>query len=127
MTSKPEKSTLLQQVDNSSGRRQLDQFSPSTRQRTTFLANQIPRHNCFQLCAGRLHLQSDFSKKKRERTVFERPSTPRPAPEIVLKGAWQSQQQQQQQSTTSESAASGTRKLVQKNPTYSPELPASGD
>ena len=35
--------------------------------------------------------------QKGERTLFERLSTPRPAPKIVLKSAWQSQQQQQQQ------------------------------
>ena len=46
-----------------------------------------------------------------ERTFFERLSTPRPAPKIVLESALQSQQQQQQD--TSESAASSrTRQLV---------------
>ena len=63
--------------------------------------------------------------QKKERTVFERLSTPRPAPKIVLKSAWQSQQQQQD---ISESAASGTRKFVRKdeqgNPTNNPELPS---
>ena len=53
-------------MECSSGRSSLDQFSPSTRQRTTILANQIPCHNCIQLCAIRLHLQSDFSKKGNE-------------------------------------------------------------
>ena len=63
--------------------------------------------------------------QKRERTLFERLSTLRPAPKIVLQGAWQSQQQQQQQQQdTSESASSSTRKLVQ-NPTDSPELPSA--
>ena len=53
--------------------------------------------------------------QKTERTFFERLSTPRPAPKIVLKGAWQSQQQQQkQQQDTSESASSSTRKLVKR-------------
>ena len=66
--------------------------------------------------------------QKGEGTLFERLSTPRPAPKIVLKSAWQSQQQQQQQQQdTSESAASGTRKLVRKEeeqgtPTDNPEL-----
>ena len=46
-----------------------------------------------------------------ERTFFERLSTPPPAPEVVLTGAWQSQQQQQQQDP-SESASSRTRQLV---------------
>ena len=65
---------------------------------------------------------------KGERTLFERLSTPRPAPKIVLKSAWQSQQQQQQQQDTSESASSSSRKLVQReeqgNPTDNPELPS---
>ena len=64
MTSLSRKSTLSQQVETSSGRRLLDQFSPSTRQSTTVLANQIPCHNCKQLCAGRLHPQSNFSKRR---------------------------------------------------------------
>ena len=66
--------------------------------------------------------------QKWERTLFERLSTPRPAPQIVLKSAWQSQQQQQQQQDTSESASSSTRKLVQReeqgNPTVNPEIPS---
>ena len=53
--------------------------------------------------------------QKGERTLFERLSTPRPTPKIVLKSAWQPQQQhQQRQQDTSKSAASGTRKLVQR-------------
>ena len=62
-----------------------------------------------------------------ERTLFERLLTPRLAPKIVFKSAWQSQQQQQQQQDTSESASCSTRKLVQReeqgNPTDNPELP----
>ena len=68
--------------------------------------------------------------QKEERTLFERLSTLRPAPKIVLESAWQSQQQQQQQQQDiSESASSRTRKLVQRvqreeqgNPTDNPEL-----
>ena len=63
--------------------------------------------------------------QKEERTLIERLSTPRPAPKVVLKSAWQSQQQQQQQDT-SESASSDTRRLVlreeQGTPTDNPEL-----
>ena len=67
--------------------------------------------------------------QKGQRTLFERLSTPRPAPKIVHKSAWQSQRQpQQQQPSTSENAASGTRKLVQKEeqgtPTDFLELPS---
>ena len=69
-------------------------------------------------------------------TLFERLSTPRPAPKIVLKSAWQSQQLQQQQQDTSESAAAGTKKQrvqrvesaerkEQGNPTDNPELPSA--
>ena len=108
-----------------------DQFNPSTRQRITILADKVSCHYCIQLCASRLHLQSEGSS-------FERLSTPRPAPKIVLESAWQSQQQQQQQQQdTSESGSSGTRKLVQRvekverereergNPTDDPELPSA--
>ena len=71
--------------------------------------------------------------RKGERTLFERLSTPRPAPKIVLESAWQSQQQQQQQQQdTSESASSRTRQLVRRvareeqgNPTDNPELPCT--
>ena len=98
-------------VEVSSGRRLLDKFSPSTTEGTTVLANKISCHTSVQLCAGRLHLQSDFSK--RDRILDERLSTPRLAPKMVLKSVWQSQQQQQQQLDASESSASGsTRKLV---------------
>ena len=66
--------------------------------------------------------------QQRERTLFERLSTPRPAPKTALKSAWQSQrqeQQQQQQPITLESAASDTRKLVQKEEQGTPtELPS---
>ena len=39
------------------------------RQRTTFLAKQIPCRNCFQPCAGRLHLSSDFRKNFIRKTL----------------------------------------------------------
>ena len=54
--------------------------------------------------------------QKGERTLFERLSTPRPAPKIVIKSAWQSQQQQQpqQQQQDSESGSTRTRKLVRR-------------
>ena len=54
-----------------------------------------------------------ISQKKRERTLFQRLSTPRPSPKIVLKSSCQTQQQQQQQ-CTSQSASSRTRKQVRK-------------
>ena len=46
-----------------SGRRLLDQLSPSTRQTITILADKVSCCSCIQLCAGRLHLQSDFQKQ----------------------------------------------------------------
>ena len=53
--------------------------------------------------------------QKGKRTLFERLSTPRPAPKIVLESAWQSQQQQQQQQQdTSESASCRTRQPVRR-------------
>ena len=63
-TLEAEKSTLPQQVETSSGRCLLDHFSPSKRQRTTVLGNQIPRPNCMQLCADIYNVIS----QKRERT-----------------------------------------------------------
>ena len=61
-----EKSTLSQQVETSPGRCILDRFGPNTGgQRTTVLANQIPCRHCIQLCAGRLHLQNDFSEGRK--------------------------------------------------------------
>ena len=53
-----------------------------------------------------MHLHG-FSQKG-ELTLFERLSTPRPPPKIVLKSSWKTQQQQQ---VTSEGASSRTRKL----------------
>ena len=49
--SKPRKVQYHCKLKKYSARRLLDQFSPSTRQRTTVLANQIPCRNCIQLCA----------------------------------------------------------------------------
>ena len=50
--------------------------------------------------------------QKREQTLVERLSTPRPAPKIAFKSSWQTQQQQQQD--TSESSSSRTPKPVRK-------------
>ena len=66
--------------------------------------------------------------QKELRRLFERLSTPRPAPKTALKSAWQSKQQQQRQQDTSESASSSTRKTgaereEQGTPTFHPELP----
>ena len=84
------------------------------RQRTTILANQIHAVIVHSVIVYR-SVPSDRIYKvisqKGERTLFERLSTPRPAPEIVLMGAWQPQQQQQQQQDTSESASSSTEHL----------------
>ena len=118
-----EKSTLPQQVEISSGRRLLDQCSPSTRQRTTVLANQIPCHDCMRLCAGRLRLQSDFSK--RGKNLKWKTLDGSAWPEDGTREGWQAQQQQD----TSESSASGsTRNLVRKEdqgiPTDNPEPPS---
>ena len=50
---------------------------------------QTPCHICGQLCAGRLHLQSNFSKRGKE-LKMKRLSTLLLAPKIVSKSAWQS-------------------------------------
>ena len=60
-----EKSTQSQHLSKYSGRRQLDHFSASTRQRITIPADKVSHRNCIQLCAVRLHLQSDFSKRRK--------------------------------------------------------------
>ena len=57
--------------------------------------------------------------QKGERTLYERLSTPGPAPKRVLKSAWQSQQQQQQQDTSESSASGSTRKTgAKRGPRY---------
>ena len=93
-----------------SGRRLLGQFSASIGQRTTILADKVKCRNCIQCCAGRLHLQGNFSKRRTNsiRETLDASS----APKIVLKSAWQSQQEQQQD--TSESVSSRTRQLVRR-------------
>ena len=65
MTFRSRESTPPQQVEKSSGRRTLDQFSPSRRRRTTIVADKIPCRDCM-LCASRFRLQGDFSKKGRK-------------------------------------------------------------
>ena len=108
------------------GRRLLDQFSRAqdkglrfwqTRSHAVIVYSSVPADCIYKVIP-----------QKGERTLFERLSTPRPAPKIALKGVWQSQQQQQQQQDTSESASS-RRKLVQReeqgNPTDIPELPSA--
>ena len=116
-----------------SGRRLLDQLNQSTRKRITILADKVSCHNVYSSVPADCIYK--VSSHKGERTQFERLSTPRPAPKIVLKSAWQSHQQQQQQQDTFESASSSTRKLVQRververeepgNPTNKPELPSA--
>ena len=97
MTSRSRDKYTIKASGKYSGRRLRGQFSASTRQRITVVANQIPCHNRKQLCAGR---QSEFLKGK-ELYLKEA----RPAPKMVLKSAWQSKQQQQQpQQDTSESS-----------------------
>ena len=107
------------------GRRLLDQFSRAqdkglrfwqTRSHAVIVYSSVPADCIYKVIS-----------QKGERTLFERLSTPRPAPKIALKGAWQSQQQQQQQDTSE--SASSRRKLVQReeqgNPTDIPELPSA--
>ena len=62
-------------MEDESGRGPLDPFGPSTRQRIAILKNEISRHNCMQLCAGRLHPQSVLSQKKKEKDFIRK--TPR--------------------------------------------------
>ena len=83
---KIEKNTPLQQVEEHSGRRLLRQFSTSTRERLRFW--QTTSHDVIAPadCICKVISQ------KGQRTLFERLSTLRPAPKIVLKSAWQSQQ-----------------------------------
>ena len=60
---KTKKRTLSQLLEEYSGRRLLGQFSPSTGQRTTILADKVQCCYCIQFCVGRLHVPSDCSKK----------------------------------------------------------------
>ena len=83
---------------------------------------------CIQLCAGILHLQSDFSKKGVKGLYLKDSRRFVKHRRLYSKSAWQSQQQKQQQQDTAESASFSTRKLVQReeqdNPTDNPELPS---
>ena len=71
-----------------------------TRSNAVIVHNSVPTDCIFKVISQR-----------GERTLFQRLSTPRPAPKIVLKSARQPQQQQD----TSESSASGTRKLERRD------------
>ena len=64
-TSRSRESTQPQKVEHYSGRSRLDQFSPSTGQRTTILTDKVSCRNCVQLCADRMHPQSDVSKRRK--------------------------------------------------------------
>ena len=72
-----------------------------------------------QLCDSRLHLKGDLSKKG-ERILFERLSTRRPAPKIVLR-----QKQKQQSDTLEGPTSAGIGKPVRKGfePTDEKEEP----
>ena len=91
-----QESAQSQQLETWSGCRFLGKIFQSTRSRIAILADEITCNNRTQSCAGRLHLHRNLWKR-RESTLFERLSTPRPAPKVTLKSNWQSQQQQQQQ------------------------------
>ena len=75
MTFRSRESTPPQQVEKSSGRRALDQCSQSKRRRTTIVADKIPCRDCM-LCASRLHLQSDFPKRKFIRKTLDASGCP---------------------------------------------------
>ena len=113
-----ETNTLLQQVGTSSGRCLLDQLSSGTRQRTTVLTNQNPCRNCIQLCASRLHLQSDVSKREKwhlkdsRRLVLHRRQYSRVTHRRVLLQAprnWCVKRNKVPQQTTQNHRASGNR------------------
>ena len=70
-----------------------DQCSPSTRQRIAILADDS--HAIIVCSSVPADSISKVISQRGEKTLFERLSTPRPAPKIVLKSNWQSQQQQQ--------------------------------
>ena len=63
--SKPRKYTITV-GGKYSVRRLLGQFTPSTGRRTTILADKVWCRNCTQFCAGKLHLQSNFSTRGNE-------------------------------------------------------------
>ena len=64
--SKPRKVYLSQSSGKYSGCRLLGQFSPGTGRRTTILADKDQCRMCIQYCAGRLHLQFNFSERGNE-------------------------------------------------------------
>ena len=105
-----QESAQSQQLETWSGCRFLGKIFQSTRSRIAILADEITCNNRTQSCAGRLHLHRNLWKR-RESTLFERLSTPRPAPKVTLKSNWQPQEQQQQQPLSGDvlSSALGNR------------------
>ena len=72
----------------------LGKIIPSTKWRIAILADEFIRNHCTQSCAGRLHLQSCFSKRRSN--IVRKTLDSTTAPKVTLKNNWQSQQQQQQ-------------------------------
>ena len=91
-------------METFSGRCLLGWFSQGGRQRTTILADTVECHCCYAALCHQIVIYKVISQKG-ERVLFERLSTPRSAPKVVLKSSSQKQQQQQQQQDTSESAS----------------------
>ena len=123
-----EKSTLLQQVEKlvrtpSTGSIQPEHKTKDylqfwqTRSHARIVCSSVPADCIYKAIS-----------QKGERILFERLSTSRPAPKIVLKSAWQSQQQQQQQQDTLLRAPGNWCKKRNKvHLTDNPELPCVGN
>ena len=79
-----EKSTMSQYMQASSGRRLLGPLGQGTRKESAVLADTLSRPGCSRFSAGRLHRKKVISMKG-HKTAYQRLSTPRPAPKIVLK------------------------------------------
>ena len=93
---KPRKAHHKTEWKTRPGRCPLDSFGQGTRRRTNVLAEKISRHYRSLFSAALIATKKSVSQKG-EQTLYQRLSTPRPAPRIILKNVWNQQHQQQQQ------------------------------
>ena len=79
-------------MEASSGRSLLDPFRQGTRKRIDILADKVSRHYCSRFSAPDC-IEKEWYPQGGAKTLYQRVSTPRPAPKIVLKDVWKLQQQ----------------------------------
>ena len=88
-----QESALSKQVETQSRCRLSGKTFPSTRSRIAILADEMTCNIRTRSGAGRLQLPSNLAEK--DRSLFERLSTPRPARKVTHRSKWHSQQHHQ--------------------------------